>query len=128
MKPTAQTTAKLLLLGLVVLALGCADGSAVAMPNELVGFWRTSAEGYQDRYLVLTPLEVRIGTSETTSTVHEISKVQQLGEAAERVYRITYLSAEGKEYWLSLQYEAGNGSLRLVNQPQIEWRRTQSFE
>lgn len=110
------------------LGLGCGPGNVVPMPQEMVGFWRTSTEPYQDRYLVLTPVEVRFGTSETTSTTHEIAEVRSVGEAHERVYQISYLSTEGKEYWLTLRYEPEDRVLQLVNQPELVWERAASFD
>lgn len=109
--------------------LGCESGRVIPMPKELQGFWRTSTEPYADRYLALTPLEVRFGTSETTSTTHEIAEVREIdAEAHERAYRITYLSTEGNEYWLSVRYKPGDRTLRLINQPQLVWKREASFD
>ena len=106
--------------------LGCEPGSVVPVPNELIGYWETSVEPYHDRYLMLTPAEVRFGTSPTTSTSHQILEVRDMGEPHQEVYRITYLS-DDNEYWLLVRYEPENRTLRLVNQPQMAWERTASF-
>lgn len=113
---------------LVGLLLACESGSLVPMPKELIGFWRTSAVEYQDRYLMLTANEVKFGIGEEESTIHDVSAVYDVGDALQRIYRISYLSDEGKEYWLSLEYEPGKKTLRLVNQPEMTWERTLSFD
>lgn len=97
------------------------------MPRELMGIWRTDAALYQDRYLELVPGEIRFGIGEDSFTRHVVTEVRRI-ESLEGVgYRFAYLSEEGLEHFLSLQYDPGEARLSLTHQPQLVWRRTEGF-
>jgi len=97
------------------------------MPQELMGIWRTEASLYQDRYLELAPDEVRFGTGEDSFAHHQVAEVRRLDTVEGVGYRITYLSDQGAEHFLSLQYDPADARLSLTHQPHLVWTRTASF-
>ena len=97
------------------------------MPRELMGIWRTEAPNYEDRYLELAPGEVRFGTGGDSFALHQVAEVRKLDSLEGADYRITYLSDEGLESYLSLRYHPAAAELSLINQPQLVWRRTAEF-
>ncbi len=121
----------LFLLGLTICLVGCEEGTEIRMPPELVGSWRTSTEAYQDRYLMMTPLEVRFGADGGDSAIHPVAEVREILEQDKKIYRIAYLSNDAgdeREYWLSVEYRSHDRTLLLVNQPGMVWERALSFD
>ena len=98
------------------------------MPQELLGVWRTSSHPYEDRYLELTSLKVRFGDDADSASTHQVAEVREFTEAGETEYRIRYVSPEGYEYLLSVQYSSADRILRLTNQPQMAWTRAVIYE
>ena len=115
------------LIALSALLIGCEQGEVVGMPQELMGIWRTEAARYEDRYLELAPSEVRFGTGGDSFAQHQVAEVRRLDDIDGVAYRITYLSNEGAEHYLSLRYNPDDARLSLVHQPHLVWTRTASF-
>lgn len=98
------------------------------MPEELVGVWRTSTPPYADRYMELTPQQVKFGSDIEGGTAHLVDEVREVSTSKNREFEIQYLSAEGLEYHLSLNYSSSDQIVRLKNQPQMAWRRTTVYD
>lgn len=107
--------------------IGCEPGEVVGMPRELMGIWETQAVLYEDRYLELAPGEVRFGTGGESFARHAIAEVRRLENLEGVGYRITYLSDEGDEHFLSLEYDSDDARLSLTNQPHLVWTRTVGY-
>ena len=112
----------LLAFALLATTLGCQSAKDNAVPNALVGVWKTSAQKYADRFFEITADRVifAIGGGKTDS--HPIAEIDTLREEARILYTITYLSAEAKKYKFSFYYDPANGGvIRFKNQQHIAW-------
>ncbi len=109
-------------LALLTLVLGCGTKRYSALPDELVGVWKTSAPKYADRYIELQRHAVVFGTREGTVSRHVIDSVEEAGEAHQILYSISY-TEDGNRYRWSFYYDPVAKSIRLKNQIAIVWIR-----
>lgn len=102
-----------LLLTLLIVA-GC--GREVIVPESLTGEWRTSAPGYDDRYIIFTTNRLIYGIGDGGETSHPIKKIdiEQLGHRT--AYTFHYIDAEGDKTFLSFTYSSdAGGTIQLKN-------------
>jgi hypothetical protein len=97
-------------------------GSAT-VPDELLGTWRTSADGYARRGFTLTPGSVVLnaGPDGRQVSTYTITRVRTTTQGAETVYAIQYQVEDGR-YELSLRYLSGPPSvIRFSHQRELAW-------
>jgi len=126
----------------------CAVGSACAavddtvpVPTPMLGVWRTDDIEYRGRFLEFRPTSIWIGTASGPGnrTRYTILRVHQTRDSLGLLYTIDYMDVEGEDYNISLYfdefgagpiarafyaYDGSQGTLRLRNKQQIEWRKT----
>lgn len=112
----------LVLLGLVIVVIGCQGERFPAVPDELVGIWKTSDAKYSDRFFELKKDVVVFGTGETTVSVHRIASVKRVRTGNQSLYTISYLNESPDKSEWSFYYDAANGpTIQLKNQMHINW-------
>lgn len=111
---------------------GCQSDELKALPDELVGVWRTSAEKYDNVYLELTKDLIVFANEDFLEKIDNnfISKIEQIQVRKENqkkkdiLYIIHYENDEGLKYQISFYYDPSEGGvIRLKNQEKIEWRK-----
>jgi hypothetical protein len=109
---------RLLCISLLLLLFGCAEQTLEAIPEELLGVWRSPAPGYRDRYLELRPDWVLFATSPYTSSMHPIERVTAEEIPGGTRYTVEYRLTQGETVSVRLVHTAGNpGSLQVGHQP-----------
>ena len=101
-----------------------------AVPDELVGVWRTSAPKYADCYFELTQ-DLMIFANEAhleERSVNRISGIKKTDRGKAILYTFSYEvhfeDEEGKKGKFSFYYDPSEGgSIRFKNQPRIKWRK-----
>jgi hypothetical protein len=97
------------------------------LPPELLGHWTTTNSRYEGRAFTLTEATLEIHTSPSSSTVHQVHKVER-DESEGLVYTIRYEDG-GTLVPFAIAYgaRAPSGAPQWVHfprQPEIEWRKT----
>ncbi len=103
-----------LFLLILFIVAGC--GGEVIVPQSLTGEWRTSAPGYEDRYMKFTTNRLIYGIGEGGEISHIIKKIEieQLGHKT--VYTFYYKDEEGDKTFLSFTYSSdAGGTIQLKN-------------
>jgi hypothetical protein len=107
---------------LIAFTHGC--GRIAAVPDELVGTWKTTDLKYKDTFFELTKEKIIFRTLKgdlNASTIKRI-KVKKVPDTEETLYRIIYVDLEGMEAQFSIYFNPRNsGEIRLQNQPEITW-------
>lgn len=100
-----------------------AEGEA---PRELIGVWRTQAQGYEDCELEIRAETITFSKGLTHADMNRICRVKSVTSGAVREYEIRYEDRQGQAYTLSLIFaESGRGGvIRFKNQRQIAWKRS----
>lgn len=115
----------LAVLAIGVCFFGCQSEREEAVPDELIGVWKTSAPGYEDNFLELRQDEIVFGAGPAESNINSIYRVETAHPLAEKTILITiyYTDDEGKGNAASIYYyQGGTRSIRFEHQMQIEWR------
>lgn len=99
-------------------------GSGTGVPAELYGRWTTDDPRYADRALVITDSTVAFYRGTEPISVHRLRTIHsESGEFGGTRHDVEYES-EGDPQVLTVIHEASpSGTLRLKNQPGIEWSR-----
>lgn len=114
-----RRAAFLLVLGLFV---GCGEARVDEVPQSALGKWTTSHPRYADRSFEIQTTTVRFEVEGGAMDSYPIKKIVEAGASGSGAYSIVYESSVGLEYRFSFQTDGG-GELRLLNQPEITWRR-----
>jgi hypothetical protein len=100
------------------------------LPPYLIGLWRSSTPGYEDRYMLFTQHSVVFGTGGFSGDVNVIYEVQaspvEAGAPAPSVGRelftIRYLDAEKSKSDLQFYYDPPPaGVITFKNQEHLKW-------
>ena len=117
---------KKILIALTIVSsfLGCQAVEKKALPEDLIGIWKTSSPPYEDRFLELTRDVIVFGTGGNRFTPHAILDIGEVREEASILYTVYYTSSEGGEYQFSFHYDPARDAIRFKNREQIEWTRS----
>jgi hypothetical protein len=95
------------------------------LPEDLVGYWATSAPRYQDRFFELSRVSVVFGTGRDSIDVNFIEAVEKRTEGDKTTYTIRYKNTKGIEGRLSFAWDPSDkGKVRLKNQEDMVWEKT----
>ncbi|HXZ29174.1 MAG TPA: hypothetical protein VEG08_14365 [Terriglobales bacterium] len=104
-------------LGLLLALGGCRFfQSQQELPSELYGVWRTSAPGYEGRFLQLQKGFVIFGVDENTAMAQHIRKVKAVKEGEETLYTVSSEEVGGEASELKFYYSPANRTIRFANQ------------
>jgi hypothetical protein len=115
----------LAVLAIFACSFGCQSEKEKAIPDALIGVWKTSAPGYENNSLELRKDEILFGVGRSEFSANSIFKVKTVRPDGERTSLITiyYTDGEGKDNAVSIYYDqTPPGSIRFKNQKQIEWK------
>ncbi len=102
----------------------CQCWRRAAVPEDLIGVWRTTAPAYADRFFEIKTDEVIFGTGEEKFDTYPITKIKIEKDNKEQgtLYIICYKNIEGQEYKFSFYYDPANqGMIRFKNQQEMVW-------
>lgn len=108
---------------LMVLSV-CQCGKKTAVPDDLIGVWKTTAPTYADRFFEIKTDEVIFGTGEEKFDTYPITKIkiEKNREEHGTLYIICYKNTAGQEYKFSFYYDPANqGTIRFKNQKEMVW-------
>jgi len=106
---------------LIALLAGCGQAPSETLPDELLGVWRTSAPGYEDRSLELRTDLLFFGTGEHSAVMHPIQKVTSSDARGGRLYTIEYLMNGGDVLSVDLLHTPGRRPHLKVGQQPALW-------
>jgi hypothetical protein len=114
-----------LLLSLLLLGcLACSKRPVARIPEVLVGTWTTDAPAYRDRYLKLEQDYVIYGLGEERNpNAQRVTRVESQQTGFITTYVIYSTDAQGP-HPMTLSYDPSNGTVRVKNQKDAVWRRT----
>lgn len=113
----------IMIFGLTVLS-ACQPAKKMAVPENLIGVWETTAPTYADRFFEIKTDEVIFSTGEKTFDTYPISKMRIEKDRKEQktLYIICYKNAAGQEYKFSFFHDPANqGTIRFKNQNEMVW-------
>ena len=93
-----------LLVVIAMLLLGCQSRIPSAVPDELLGVWKTLNPQYSDRSFEITKMSVTFGTGNGQIDSYPIVAVEQVREKEALLYRIVYLNEARQEYRFSFYF------------------------
>lgn len=93
----------------------------VPLPSEIFGSWETSDARYADRGFYLTDSTLTLYRGTQDSLVHNIVRVFGEEDFPGSFTYTIYYTAYATEYELSFRYINADGTIRLVNQPEMTW-------
>jgi len=110
------------LVTILMLLLGCQSRKATAVPDELVGVWKTLNEQYSDRTFEITRTSIVFGTGGGQRDSYPIAAAEQAREGDALLYTIVYLSDARQEYRFLFYFEPSNGGvIRWKHKRDIAW-------
>lgn len=127
-EPAANTStmvliaiAGLLLVGLIYSVV--VRNEPVSCPNELLGAWITSANGYENGMLVFTKTGVSFSVGFEHLDAQAIRKIEVNAEGLRTLYTIVYGDSRSDEQTLSFYYHTKDQTITFKNQAHLVWTR-----
>ena len=110
------------LVTVLMLLLGCQSRKPSAVPDELVGVWKTLNAQYADRSFEITQTSIIFSTGDGQIDFYPIAAAEQVREGEALLYTILYLNEARQEYRFTFYFEPSNGGvIRWKNKRDIEW-------
>ncbi len=125
-QPHRRTMTFLAVAGMVLVGLIYAVtvwDQAVSCPNELIGAWETSVNGYEDGLLVFTKTGVTFSTGTEHMDAQAIRRIEAIPEGPRTLYTVTYGDSQRDEQTLSFYYHASERTITFKNQSHLVWTR-----
>ena len=111
-------------LGLFLVLTGCGFFHQDELPAEMYGVWRTSAPGYEDRFLQLRKGFVVFGVGNEKAVAQHIRTVKALQVGPETLYTVSSEEVGGDASEMNFYYNpAHGGSIRFKNQEDLVWKK-----
>ncbi len=104
----------------------CQPAGKMAVPEDLIGVWETTAPTYADRFFEIRTDEVIFSTGEETFDTYPISRMRIEKDPIKQrtLYIICYKNTAGQEYKFSFFYDPANqGRIRFKNQNEMVWKK-----
>jgi hypothetical protein len=109
---------------LLLLTCSCRPGRD-PVPDHLIGTWQTSTATHAGSTMEISNHVLVFTSDQGVDARSRVVGVNTFSEKGQTVYRLSYQDQYKNEYHLDLLYDAaGGGTVRLKNQPQLEWKRT----
>ena len=103
--------------------LGCEHRRRPDVPAEIRGVWRTNHRQYEGRYFELRDKAFIVATGPGATETFTVAFVEAVEDEENVTHRIHYANDEGKEYVLSISFDAMDGRIVYSNQPDLAWYR-----
>jgi hypothetical protein len=114
---------------LIVVCLGAIAGlvftmmSNISCPDELIGSWTTTAQGYEGKGLSFTKKGVVFIAGEDAVEGKAIQRVEASSDGSQTSYTIAYGASRRDEQILSFYYHLRTRTITFKNQPHLVWTR-----
>ena len=116
------STRILVAFALLVIVIGCQSKEDNAVPDNLLGVWKTSDPKYADRFVEIIKKAILFGTGGESFELHALADIENTREGKEIFYTITHINHHGQRYKFSFYYDPTNGgAIRFKNQKHIIW-------
>jgi hypothetical protein len=126
-KVLAAILGVVVVVGVVLLTLSLLPRDK-AIPDELVGVWRTEAASHADRGFEIQKTSVRFQIDETVWTTHTILEVER-DQGDSGVNYVIHHDAEGDEALFAFVYfEAPDPLIQFANQRYMDWYKVEDQE
>lgn len=136
-EPTQATTAaksstkrgNILAIITILLAFGIIGGVISAInntpscPDELIGSWTTTAQGYEDKVLLITRKGIVFSRGEDAVEGLAVRGIQAMPDESGTFYTITYGTSRSDEQVLSFYYHPRAHTITFKNQSHLVWTR-----
>ena len=111
---------------LSIALIGCNPHEIEAVPDELVGEWRTAATKFEGFTFEITPKTLIFDDSNADDgrAGYLISKIEKFYEGNKTLYTIHYRNEEGLKFIFAFYYDATDGGkITLKNQKKYPWKK-----
>jgi|SRR5688572_23315316 hypothetical protein len=110
----------------IVLFLSCScHPGRDPVPEQLLGTWHTSMATHAGSTMEISQHVLTFTSDRGVDARSRIVGCKTILEKGQTVYQVSYQDQYKNEYELYLLYDpADGGTVRLKNQPQLEWKRT----
>ncbi len=108
------------------LLFGCQSREPTAIPDELLGVWKTCAPKYKRCFFEIKKDSIIFVNRDSLEDldVNIIVKIEKTKKEKQILYTIHYKKMKGEEYKFPFYYEKSKGgAIRFKNQKEIEWRK-----
>ncbi|MDP1945920.1 MAG: hypothetical protein Q8L77_00325 [Nitrospirota bacterium] len=113
----------------ILLAFGMIGGvlsainSTPSCPDELIGSWTTTAQGYDDKVLLITRKGIVFSAGEDAVEGLAVRGLQAMPDESGIFYTITYGTSRSDEQVLSFHYHPRRHTITFNNQSHLVWTR-----
>jgi hypothetical protein len=114
----------------LIVLFACQCGRKAAVPEDLIGVWRTTEPSYADHPFEIKTDEVLFGTGGDKFDTYPITKIKIEKDPKEQgtLYIICYENIQRQEYKFSFYYDPANqGTIRFKNQKEMVWSKNLSL-
>ncbi|MFO0774685.1 MAG: hypothetical protein U0172_08485 [Nitrospiraceae bacterium] len=109
----------------VLFLISACRQSSAPLPEGLEGIWRTTAPGYADDLLQITPTTITFRSTRPdgpSGAAYPIDRVEHRTEAGRNIYTIVYVDEAREESHLAVAVDAADpGTIVFVNQAHLRW-------
>jgi len=128
----AESSAKrgnILSIIVILLALGMIAGvistinNTPSCPDELIGSWTTTAQGYENKVLLITRKVIAFSRGEDAVEGLAVRRIQAMPDESGTFYTITYGTSRSDEQVLSFHYHPRAQTITFKNQSLLVWTR-----
>jgi len=112
------------------LLFGCQPREPTAIPDELLGVWKTSAPKYKRCFFEITKDSITFVNRDSLEghDINTIVKIEITKVEKQILFTIHYKKMKGEEYKFSFYYDMSEGgTIRFKNQKEIEWRKANAM-
>ncbi len=120
----------IVVLSIFSLLFGCQPREPTAIPDELLGAWKTSAPKYKRCFFQIKKDSITFVNRDSLEgpDINTIVKIEITKKEKQILYTIHYKKMKGEEYKFAFYYDTSEGSIiRLKNQKEIEWRKANAM-
>lgn len=116
------STRILVAFALLVTVIGCQSSTDNAVPDHLLGVWKTSHPKYADRFFEIKNDALIFGQGGEKIKLHALADIENTRQGKQIFYTITHINHRGQRYKFSFYYDpTDGGTIRFKNQKQIVW-------
>lgn len=116
------STRILVAFALLVTVIGCQSKENNAVPDNLLGVWKTTHPKYADRFFEIKNDLIIFGQGDGKSEFHAFADIESTREGKQIFYTIIHINHHGQRFTFSFYYDpTDGGTIRFKNQKQIVW-------
>jgi hypothetical protein len=111
----------IMLVGLIYVVV--VRDQAVSCPNDLIGAWETSANGYEDGMLVFTKTGVAFSVGIEHVDAQAVRRLEVVPNGPRTLHTMIYGDSRRDEQTLSFYYHTKEQTITFKNQSHLVWTR-----